>query len=132
MTTAIHRLPYKLAARFRPQAECHCNLSDTDCYAAGHWNAELPLAGPFTAVFNNHVNNAGKRALREVKNRYPASNRHLRTLIRMNRTGIMEIFKVNSTGPSRDYATRVFAYTNGLPLAQARALVRTAQKAAAS
>lgn len=84
----------------------------------------LRFPDPFIAVFNLHVNKAGTRALQEVKDLYPTSNRHLRRLLSMHRTGIMEIFQVKSTGPSRDFATRCFAYTNGLTLTRARALLR--------
>lgn len=84
----------------------------------------LPFPDQGWAVFNNHVNHAGDRALKEVARKYPPNNRHMRALLRMKRTGIMEIFKVKPTGPTKEYAVRVFAYANGITLARAQALLK--------
>jgi hypothetical protein len=122
-----YRMPYQHAARFKPKGGCYCDLSDQACYAAGHWRPNLPFPNPHIAVFNAHVNDAGTRALREVKNMFPTTNRHLRALARMDKSGIMEIFNVKPTGPSREYAYRVFAHANGLPLGIARAYAQRAR-----
>lgn len=87
-------------------------------------NSALNFPSAHWAVFNNHVNRAGARALADVKRSFPASNRHLRALIRMNRTGIMEIFKIRPTGPSKEYAIRCFAYANKLKVGDARARLK--------
>ena len=121
MTESKYRIPFKHAMRFKPAGACYCDLTDAACYAAGHWCPNLPFPDPHVAVFNGHIKKAHQRALHEVQDKFPTSNRHLRALNRADQSGMMEIFTRKLTAPSREYAIRVFAYVNELPLGIARA-----------
>jgi hypothetical protein len=66
----------------------------------------------FEAVFNQHVNNAGKIAIKTVNKMFDKNNTQLIELNRMYKEGIMEIFKVETNNVTGVYVGIVYYLVN--------------------
>lgn len=66
------------------------------------------------AVFNNHVNNAGKRALRICRLRYEKTDQELLDLEAAAKNGIMAIFQSKPNPVTQMYANACFIFANKL------------------
>lgn len=75
--------------------------------------SKLNFPLPSWAVFNQHVNNAGKRARKVVSCLYEQKN--LKALRKVERNGIMSMFEQSPMDAAcHDYALLCFVFANGL------------------
>jgi hypothetical protein len=78
---------------------------------------DLKFPSEMWAVFNLHVNDAGRRALTVVRARYPEAEdaeAGVPELERMVKDGVMEIFQHKPTPATQLFASACFIFTNGL------------------
>lgn len=66
----------------------------------------------YFSVFNQHINNAGKVAIKTVNKMFDKDNKHLINLNRMYKDGIMEIFKIEPNTVTGAYVGIVFYLVN--------------------
>lgn len=66
------------------------------------------------AVFNLHVNNAGKRAMEVIRHLFLEDNPKLIELEHMYKEGVMEIFKFSPNPVTARFAFACFIFANGL------------------
>lgn len=66
----------------------------------------------FLSVFNQHINNAGKKALKIVNEMYSVDEKEVQELNRMYKSGIMKIFKVEPNFATQSYCSIVYCIVN--------------------